>query len=326
MACSSRSFLACLLLLAAACRGEEPGVGSGSADSDTGSSSGSGTEGSTSESSDTFEPDSSGGSTTGGEGFARICDGSDGLRLAMVLGGGGQILNEIEREIGFYYLYVLGNCQYFALPADSGQTWPDARTGMLDEATEEQLSLALGYGDLADVAGFWGTEGSADGSTLLVSDGTVTVACAWACEDGPAGAQALWAEMGWIDELWATGEPLTGPLRVSVIGWADSTIDELGAPWPLPIDPWSIAISGDDLPTAPGDAVLIDDEAQVATLRELRRQYREDDLPDDVINALEAYGHLTFLDEGGQDLFQLWMRDALPIEDANGLIPLPPAE
>jgi hypothetical protein len=328
MACSSRSFLACLLLLAAACRGEEPGVGSGSADSDTGSSSGSGTEGSTSESSDSVEPDSSsGGSTTGDEGFARICDGSDGLRLAMVLGGGGPVPNEIEREIGFYYLYVLGNCQYFALPADSGQTWPDARTGTLDEATEEQLSLALDYGNLANVAGAWGTEAVADGSTLLVSDGVVTMACYAGCEDGPAEAQALWAELGWIDELWASGEDLAGPVRVSVIGWVDSTIDELGAPWPLPIDPWSIAIDGDvDPPPQAGDSVLIDDQAQALTLRDLRQQYREDQLPKDVINSLEAYGHLTFLDEGGQDLFQLWMRDALPIEDGSGLIPLPPAE
>lgn len=326
MACSSRSFLALLLLLAA-CKGEDPGVGSGSSDPDTGSSSGSGTEGVSSESSDTLEPDSSSGSTTDGEPFARICDGSEGIRLAMVLGGGGQVLNELQREIGFYYLYVLGNCQYFALPADDWQSWPDTRTGMLDEATEEQLSIALDYGNLADIAGVWDTEGSADGSTLLVSNGAITVACSFGCEDGPAAAQALWAEMGWIDELWASGEPLAGPVRVSVIGWADSTIDELGAPWPLPIDPWSIAYDGNvDLPLEAGDSVLIDDEAQAATLRELRRQYREDDLPEGVANALEAYGHLTFLDEGGQDLFQLWMRDSLPIEEANGLIPLPPAQ
>jgi hypothetical protein len=75
-----------------------------------------------------------------------------------------------------------------------------------------------------------------------------------------------------------------------------------------------------------GEALLLDDEAHVATPRELRQQYRDGELPKDVVNSLEAYGHLTFLDEGGQDLFQLWMRDALPIEDANGLIPLPPAE
>lgn len=324
MACSPRTLLA-LLLLVPACRGDEPGVGTGTPDPET-SSSGSDSDSSGS-SSDTLDPDSTGSSTTGDEGFARICDGTEELRLAMVLGGGGQVANEIEREIGFYYLYVLGTCQYFALPADSGQLWPDAHTGTLDEAAEEALSLALDYGNLADVAGSWGTEGVSDGSTLVVSDGTVSMACYAGCEDGPAGARALWAELGRIDALWAEGEPLDGPVRVSVIGWADSTIDELGAPWPLPIDPWSIAIDGnvDPAPQA-GTSVLIDDDAQAATLRELRRQHRDGELPDDVINALEAYGHLTFLDEGSDDLFQLWMRDALPIEEANGLIPLPPAE
>jgi hypothetical protein len=309
-----------LLLLASACLGDEPGVGAtGSPDPDATAGSGSGT---LTDGSDTLDPDSTG--TTGQDGWAEICDGSEDLRLAMVLGGGGQVANEIEREIGFYYLYVRGSCEYFALPADAGVPWPDARTGVIDPATEEQLSRALGYGALAELAGSWATEGVSDGSTLLVSDGAHTVACYAGCEDGPDGVRALWAEMGWIDELWAEGEPYQGPLRISVIGWADATLDELPAPWPLAVDPWSIAIDGDvDPAPQAGQTLLVDDPEQVATLRELRRQYRENDLPDGVPNSLTAYGHLTFEDAGGQDLFQLWMRDALPLEDATGLIPLP---
>jgi hypothetical protein len=323
MACSPRLFVS-FLLLAAACRGDEPGVGTGAPDPDSGTGSGSGSEtsGTATTGSETLDPDSTG--TTGEAGFARICDGSPGLRLAMVLGGGGTVANEIEREIGFFYLYVLGTCEYFALPAEGSALWPDAHTGTLDPATEEELSRALDYGHLADVAGSWDTAGVSDGSTLLVSDGVRTMACYAGCEDGPEGARALWAELGWIDELWAAGEPFSGPLRLSVIGWVDSTIDELGGPWPLAIDPWSIARDGNvDPPPEAGETVLLDDADDVATLRELRRQYREDDLPQDVINALQAYGHLTFLDAGGQDLFQLWMRDSLPIEDENGLIDLP---
>src|SRR5262245_62153872 len=103
MACSSRSLLSLLslLLLTSACLGDEPGVGTGTPDPDP-SSSGAATE---TEGVDTLDPDST--STTGEEGWAEICDGSEGLRLAMVLGGGGLVANEIEREIGFYYLYVL---------------------------------------------------------------------------------------------------------------------------------------------------------------------------------------------------------------------------
>jgi hypothetical protein len=316
MACSSRSFLS-LLLLTSACLGDEPGVGTGTPD--PGSSSDSGTE---SGSSDTLDPDST--STTGEEGWVEICDGSEGLRLAMVLGGGGPVANEIEREIGFYYLYVLGTCEYFALPADGGVMWPDAHTGMLDLATEEQLSRALDYGGLADIAGAWSSDDVADGSTLIVSNGVDTVSCYAGCEQGPEGARALWDELPWIDMLWAEGDVYAGPLRVSVIGYADSTLDELAVPWPLEIDPWSIAIDGDvdPFPLA-GQTVLIDDPADLATLKELRRQYREDDLLEGIPNALQAYGHLTFENQGGQDLFQLWMRDSLPIEDDVGLVPLP---
>ena len=318
MACSSRSFLS-LFLLASGCLGDEPGVGTGTPDPSSSSDSGSETG-----SSDTLDPDSTS-TTTGEEGFTEICDGSEGLRLAMVLGGGGLVANELEREIGFYYLYVLGTCEYFALPANAGYEWPDAHTGVIDPATAEELSRALDYGGLADIAGSWDSEGVSDGSTLLVSDGVHTVACYAGCEQGPEGARALWSELPWIDMLWAEGDAYAGPLRISVIGWADATLpDELGQPWPLAIDPWSIAIDGnvDPAPEA-GQGVLIDDEAQVATLRELRRQYREDDLPPDVPNALEIYGHLTFEAAGGQDLFQLWMRDSLPIEDEMGLIDLP---
>lgn len=316
MACSLRSFLA-LLLLASACADDDPGLGTATPDPGSSSGSDTGTSGS-----ETLDPDSSG--TTGDDGWAEICDGSEGLRLAMVLGGGGIVANEIEREVGFSYLYVLGTCEYFALPADGGEQWPDAHTGVLDPATEEQLSRAIDYGALADVAGSWSSAGVSDGSTLLVSDGTHTVACYAGCEDGPEGAQALWSEMSWIDMLWNASEPYAGSLRVSVIGWADATLDELPVPWPLASDPWSIARDGNvDPPPEAGEAVLIDDAEDVATLRELRRQYREDDLPDGVPNALQAYGHLTFVNEGGQDLFQLWMRDSLPIEDEVGLIPLP---
>jgi hypothetical protein len=312
MACALRWSLS-LLLLASACADDDPGTGTGAQASTTGFE----TEGSS-----TLDPDSTG--TSGEPDWARICDGSAQLRLAMVLGGGGLIENEIEREIGFRYLYVLGTCEYFVLPDIDGAPWPDARTGVMDPATEEDLSRALGYADLAEIAGHWTTEDFFDGTTLLVSDGTHTVSCYAGCEQAPPEASALWSELGWIDVLWAEGEAYAGPLRVSVIGWADATLDELGVSWPLPMDPWSIAIDGavEPAPQA-GQTVLIDDPAQVATLRELRRQYRDDDLPVGVPNALHAYGHLTFTDEGGQDLFQLWMRDSLPIEDEAGLIPLP---
>lgn len=268
---------------------------------------------------ETLDPDST---STGEEGWAEICDGSEDLRLAMVLTGGGQVDNEIVREIGFAYLYVRGTCEYWVLPTLDGVLWPDTRTGVLTLESEEALSRALDYGDLADVAGSWDSESLFDASTLLVSDGTHTMACYGGCDQGPEAAQDLWGEQGQIEALWEHSAPYLGPVRVSVVGWSDSTIDELGMPWPMANDPWSLAIDGDNDPEhQAGDSVLIDDPLEAATLRDLRRRYREDDLLEGTPNALQAYGHLTF--EEGTDLFQLWIRDALPLEDETGLIPLP---
>lgn len=316
MTYASRLTLGALLTLCA-CREDDPGLGTGTTDAAT-SSTGGDTTGA-----DTTVGDATG--SSGGETWAEICDGSDDLRLAMTLVGGGTVENELVREIGWRYLYVLGTCEYFVLPLGDPNGWPDARTGVLDLEAEQALSEALDYGNLEAVAGNWGTEGTFDASTLLVSDGTHIVSCNGECLDGPREAQALWGEMSRIDELWAESEPYLGPVRVSVIGWEDSLIDELGVNWPLELDPWSIAIDGsslDDPPTA-GTSVLVDDPEAVAQLRELRRQYREDDLPEGVPNSLAAYGHLTFTSHDGQDLFQLWMRDSLPIEAEDGLIPLP---
>jgi hypothetical protein len=126
----------------------------------------------------------------------------------------------------------------------------------------------------------------------------------------------------WTDMLWEQGEPLLGALRVSVVVVPDGAAGMATAPWPLMIDPASIAaVEG---PTSEYPTVRIDGGDDLSTLRELRRQYREDDLPPDMPNNLYQHGHLMFHDAGGQDLFKLWIRDSLPLEDEDGRIPLPP--
>lgn len=231
MACSSRVLLS-FLLLAVACAEDDPGLGSGSPDSDAST----GTDSSTSSSSETLDPDSSG--TTGDAAWTPICDGSEGLRLAVVLGGSSLTGPQIMNEIGFAYVYVLGTCEYFALPltADGpGGQWPDARTGVLDLANEEALSRAVDYGNLADYAGAWSDPEELDASTLYVSDGVHTMSCYGSCLDGPAGADELWGGLAFTDSLWELGEAYAGPLRVTVIGWADATLDELAVRCSTPV-------------------------------------------------------------------------------------------
>ncbi len=271
---------------------------------------------------DTDDPEPTG---TGEPDPVVICDGSPQLRLAMVLDGGGAVANALEREIGARYLYVLGTCEYFALPTLDGVPWPDARRGTLDAATEQELSLAIDYGELASIAGAWASADVLDAPTLVVSDGVHSMSCEAGCEDGPEAAQRLWERSSeWTDRLWEQGEALEGAVRLSVLGHVDSTLDELGVPWPMEGDPWALAIDAAQEPSPPpGHAVLVDDPGEASDWRELRRQYREDDLPAGIPNALHAYGHLSFHDQTGQDLFQVWMRDVLPMEDEAGLIELP---
>lgn len=309
-----RRLALCTLILGPACRGDDPGQSPLPTSDTEGTSTGEDPS-----SSDTLDPDST---STGEETWAEICDGSDELRLAMALTGGGTVDNEIVREIGVAYLYVRGTCEYWVLPTIDGVLWPDARTGVLDPPAEEELSRALGYGRLDEIAGNWGANED-DGATLLVSDGTSTVSCYAGCELGPVAARVLWGQLERLEPLWENSEPYAGPLRISVVGWADSVVDELGVPWPLERDPWSIAVDGDTEQGFEAPSILIDDPDEVAALRELRRQYRDDDLPLGIPNALHAYGHLSFTSEDGQDLFQLWIRDALPLEDEDGAIALP---
>lgn len=260
---------------------------------------------------------------TGGDDWTVICDGSSELRLAFVLTGGGLIDNELERALGFQYLYVLGTCEYYVLPPLTGVQWPDARTGVIDEATEEALSRAIDYGGIPALAGSYTTDGLFDGTTLLVTDFTSTVSCYGGCEQGPPAAQALWsAQTEWLKKLWDQGEPLLGALRISVVATASAPSSESAPEWPLAIDPASIA--AEDSIDANFPTVRVDAEPDLSTLRALRQQYREDDLPPDAPNYLINYGFLLFHDVGGPDLFRLWIRDSLPIEDADGHIALPP--
>jgi hypothetical protein len=192
----------------------------------------------------------------------------------------------------------------------------------MDGSSEEALSRAIDYGGLAELAGSW-ISGADDGTTLVVSDGVSTVSCQGDCPDAPPVGQALRAiSKEWTDDLWQQGEPLLGALRVSVVVVPGAAPGMPTAPWPLMIDPSAIAAEEEGASEYP--TVRIDGGDDLATLRELRRQYREDDLPPGTPNNLYDHGYLLFHDAGGQDLFKLWIRDSLPLEDEDGHVPLPP--
>jgi hypothetical protein len=201
----------------------------------------------------------------------RICDGSDGIRLAYWVGGGGQqaAYTAVLHELGYEFLYVDGHCHYWVRdPGGSpGPPNPDLlpfREGDLTSAQESILHDLVSYDDFARSAPACppANSGVFDASTAVLWDGVKRHDCyaGWHVD-------AAWPMRS---ELFSSGSPMTGPMRVEV--GQDSVADSATIyPWPL-IAP----IAGYEVPVAKswsaGQSVLVSDPTDAGALRHLRDQ------------------------------------------------------
>ncbi len=86
--------------------------------------------------------------------------------------------------------------------------------------------------------------------------------------------------------------------------------------WPLPWDPGDIAVPTDSFMNVPGVGVPLSSPADYAALHQLR---------DDARGVAGCNLELGLrVRTTGEQSFNLFMRDALPFESENGLIPLDP--
>ena len=260
------------------------------------------------------------GDESGDEAPRQLCDGSMDLRLGWMISGGGEIRAEIEREIGFAYLYVRGDCRYWVLPFQSPPIVDvfETHTGILDAEAEAALSELVGYGEWDEVADrLWLEPGSFDVTTTYVQDGERMFACDGNCPEAPELAQRVsTACFSEFLALWQAGEPLAPDAPVRAI--ANATI-EPPDPEVFDILPWTPSLELDtvavefDLLREAGMTTRIDDATLATELRAFRAEYPA---------ALATFQEI-FVDAGDSGFYEFYVRDALPFEDEQGLVTWP---
>lgn len=260
-----------------------------------------------------------------------MCDGSQLLRLAITrtpahLGGAGGQWITFPYALGMNSVYVRGDCQYWIQEGVGGRTQL-LRTGTLTEELAAELARDMHYSQLDQFDDHYGTELDL-GGYFVVSDGQKAVWCRGYCTETPTAPQQL-QEMearyqAWNTRLLAMSSDVTGPMwalftKSLDVGPADTDCD---LSWPFSFEPGPLAqahtASTDDL-----QPILID----VPEAQELRSWWR---------NNLESpnpcypdnSGGSFYVQEEDQSwtLYSLLMRDSMPLENAEGLLPLPHPE
>lgn len=272
---------------------------------------------------------------TGGTDWRRICDGSDQLRMVVRGEVDSCELTCLLTDLGARYLYVRGDCTYWANIWTADVPWSDTKTGVLTLEQEEALSRQLHYDRWPELAGVYltGQDLGFPGGRVY-SDGEATIACAYGCQEDILGPEVL-VELSrpvndLIRELWDAGESLpdTAPMRVDVFG-STGVVPPLDDPeacaavWPFDIDPDAWARWEDDTLTT--QSILVDDPDLAAQLREVRRLYRDGPVPLADCDPLRVGLELTFYEEQDPSTgYLLWTRDALPMEEPDGGVSVPP--
>lgn len=230
-----------------------------------------------------------------------LCDGSDGLRfVATSEGGNAEDVPRVAREVGWRFLVIDGNCQYWVMER------PDAelRTGTLNASDAESFSLELGLGS-------WPEQGQVQGCP----DATVTRArfgdqvSAWSCGETTTVTEPYYA---WFDTLYESGTAVDGPVRFSLSetdtsGWVTGGTVDIALPWTLSLDPAAVTVARTEEGTA---EPLVATDSEAAALRTLRRQNSSQTAP------LAPWLRIPIRDDrsGVPQYFNLAMRDVVPFE------------
>lgn len=243
-----------------------------------------------------------------------LCDPSAATsgRVALERGGGGQVAQgaAVMYDNGSPFVFVDGQCNYWV---SGPQVWSETRTGVLDADTAAELGARLHFGAWPDLAGEWNGSGVADAPTLIFDDSTRVVVCASLCGDAsvPAAVKAMRDELPVVaQELWDRGTAVESAVRAIAIPYEQFQ----GIPfvdWPL-ARPISDFVRTGSIES--GEGILEDDPASVQALKDLRASFVRGDHG-------AFYWNMLPVTSGGA-FYQLYLRDTLPFEDAQGLVPL----
>lgn len=243
---------------------------------------------------------------------AHICDGSQDLRLAWFLSSsGGVVRTPFQFELGFSYLYVRGDCEYWVLSSDAGIV---SHHGVLDEDQAAALEELVHYGEWEDLTQLWPEPGTDDAGLMVVDDGQgeYQIGCLGECPVAPEPVRQMQAAYrGELERLWDEGEPYTGPMRVltAKIPEGDMPDEMFVVPWTVDLDLASVAVDFVDM-GEPGMSVRIADQATLEQLRAFRDQHAD---------ALEQFTDFFVEVEPGV-VYELYVRDSVPFEGNDGLL------
>ncbi len=161
--------------------------------------------------------DVSGGSG-GGAGSANsyaLCDGSQDIRLGVVVEGGFvETTYEHTNPYGHSFLFVDGRCHYYA-----SESWlKGVVQGDLSQERAAQISKALAL-PRVQALDYHDAESCPDAGAVWVRTAAGYVDCTCGCDaKAPAGVEAAIDAAGELKlELLAEGEPLAGPIRLLAV-------------------------------------------------------------------------------------------------------------
>lgn len=249
-----------------------------------------------------------------------LCDGVQHLRIAVAYVGGGPPPpgSTVRSENGYSLFAVDGTCSYFIAggwtDAPSGTDFP-VRTGKLSDADARVLEDALPLGDNGALGGGCAPAVIPDAPDRVIRTETAPDPCGQLPLSSAARMRfdAAWMTVGTIGgRLWEDGTPMDGALHVSAVPTSAASRPTVYA-WPIALPLSGFVINSSDWYKS-GVSRLVDDPAAARQLRALRDQYLSDqaELPGGFGGDMQATDQsITAV---------VYMRDAIPYEDARGLL------
>ena len=251
----------------------------------------------------------------------QLCDGAQHLRLWVLVGGGGQQLDgsRVRTENGSPVITIDGTCSFWV-----GGGWSEHalsndrpfRTGKLSDADVSSIEASVPLADINALADCPPPVGLFDYSTRVIRTEMATVTC-----PGTRGARfdAAWSTLQMIAaRLWETGTSMEGALHVSAVGPASLPPTPTSPPayaWPITLALESFILDSADWSRI-GVSRLVDDPEAARELRAMRDRYLADRTAQPGLYS--NWDGLIASDPGVTA--KVYMRDAIPYEDAQGLL------